>query len=93
MKREIKRNLALIESAGAIACFVGGILAGLLGTLLSASAWILGGDQHPLVHGLGTALLVVTIPLLILAGYCMDWLECDPQKKRGPTSQHSDSHS
>lgn len=86
MKREIKRNLALVESAAAIACFVGGILAGLLGTLLSASAWILGGEQHPLVHGLGTALLVVTIPLLILAGYCMDWLERDSKQKIGSTA-------
>ena len=87
MRREIKRNLALVESAGAIACFVGGILAGVLGTLLSASAWILGGDQHPVVHGLGTAFLLITIPLLILAGYCMDWLERD-SKKKPPSTWH-----
>jgi len=86
VSRETKRNLALVESASAIACFVGGILAGILGTFLSASAWILGGEQHPVVHGLGTAFLLVTIPLLILAGYCMDWLERDSTKDRPPTS-------
>lgn len=74
-----------MEAAGAAACFVGGILAGILGTLLSVSAWIL-GEHHAFLHALGTVLLVITIPLLIFAGYCMDWMERDSSKKLGPTS-------
>lgn len=85
MRREIKRNLVPLEAAAAVVCFVGGILAGILGTLLSASAWIL-GEHHPALHALGTILLVVTIPLLIFAGYCMDWMERDSKRKLGSTS-------
>ena len=66
-----------METAGAILSFCTGILAGIVGTVLSASAWILGSEQHPWMRGLGTTLLVITIPLLIFAGYCMDWLERD----------------
>jgi hypothetical protein len=81
VRREIKPNLVPLEAAGAALCFVGGILAGLLGTLLSASAWIL-GEHHPFLHALGTVLLVITIPLLIFAGYCMDWMERDTKRKK-----------
>ena len=77
MTRRIKPRRTTWETAGALLSFWAGILAGIVGTLLSASAWILGADQHPWVRGFGTALLVITIPLLIFAGYCMDWLERD----------------
>jgi protein-S-isoprenylcysteine O-methyltransferase Ste14 len=86
MERRIKSRLVTLEATGAIICFVGGLLAGVVGTLLSASAWILGAEQHPWVRGLGTALLVVTIPLLIFAGYFMDWMERDSKKTLRPTS-------
>lgn len=76
-----------MEATGAVVCFGGGTLAGFVGTLLSASAWILGAEQHPWVRGLGTALLVITIPLLIFAGYCMDWLERDTKKQLDGNSQ------
>ena len=88
MQTRIKSPLLTLEATAAVLCFASGILAGVVGTLLSASAWILGSEQHPLVRGLGTALLVVTIPLLIFAGYCMDWLERDSKKARQPTSRN-----
>lgn len=75
-----------METAGAILSFCAGILAGIVGTVLSASAWILGSEQHPWMRGLGTALLVITIPLLIFAGYCMDWLERDSGRTLTSTS-------
>ena len=64
------------EATAAVFCFVAGIAAGILGSGLTALAWIVGGPLNHWVHAVGTALLVVTIPLLILAGYCMDWMEC-----------------
>ena len=60
--------------------FSGGILAALIGSVLTATTWILGAAAHPWVRGLGTALLILTIPLLIFAGYCMDWMEQDRNK-------------
>lgn len=86
MKGRVKRSLVTLEATGAVLCFGGGILAGLVGSLLTASTWILGTEQHPWVRGLGTALLIATIPLLIFAGYCLDWIENEPKKPLDSTS-------
>ena len=76
------------EVTGAVCCFAGGIGAALLGSVLTASTWILGAEAHPWVRGLGTALLILTIPLLIFAGYCMDWAEWEPKKSQHPSSEN-----
>jgi len=78
------------EATGAVCCFAGGISSALLGSVLTASTWVLGAEAHPWVRGLGTALLILTIPLLILAGYCMDWAEREPKKSRLPTSENDE---
>lgn len=78
------------ETAGAVGCFAGGIGAGLLGSLLTASTWILGAEVHPWIRGLGTALLILTIPLLILAGYCMDWAERAQKNLRPRTPRNEE---
>jgi len=69
-------------ATGAVCCFTGGIGAALLGSVLTAATWILGAQLHPLLHGLGTALLIATIPLLIFSGYCLDWAEREPKETR-----------
>ena len=73
-----KSALKAWEAAGAVCCFAGGIGAALIGSLLTALTWILGAPLHPWVRGTGTGLLILTIPLLILAGYFMDWAERKP---------------
>ena len=70
------------EATGAFCCFTGGIGAALLGSILTATTWILGAQLHPWLHGLGTALLIVTIPLLIFSGYCLDWMERNGESAR-----------
>ncbi len=62
-------------AAGGACCFLGGILAALSGSLLTACAWILGIQIHPWVHAAGTVLLIAAIPLILFAGYCLDWAE------------------
>ena len=81
-EHRVKDGASSWNLMAAICCFAGGVGSVLLGSVLTASSWILGAETHPLVHGLGTALLIVTIPLLILAGYCMDWAEREPNKSR-----------
>ena len=74
------------ESIGAICCFAGGIAAAIMGSALTALTWILGGELHPWVRAVGTGFLVLTIPLLILAGYFLDWLERKPKKSAADCS-------
>ena len=49
------------------------MLAALIGGVLTALTWFLGGQIHPWLSGMGTALMIATIPLLIFSGYCLDW--------------------
>lgn len=87
MKKETTKHAALSwEATGAFLCFSAGIGAAILGSLLTASTWFVGAALHPWLHGLGTALLIITIPLLIFSGYCLDWAERDAsnQRQEGP---------
>jgi hypothetical protein len=68
------------EATSGVCCFVAGILAALLGSVLTASGWIIGVQLHPWIHAGGTALLIVTIPLILFAGFCLDWSERPPNK-------------
>ncbi len=70
------------EATGAFFCFTSGIGAALFGSILTAATWITGAQLHPWLHGLGTTLLIVTIPLLIFSGYCLDWMERNATTRR-----------
>jgi len=74
------------EATTAVCCFVGGIVAALLGSVLTASTWIVGAAAHPWLRGFGTAFLILTIPLLIFSGYCMDWMERDRNSPKAPAA-------
>ncbi|MDQ2921015.1 MAG: hypothetical protein M3R52_05310, partial [Acidobacteriota bacterium] len=76
-KQRTKNAIWTREATAAVLSFGGGILAALLGCLLTASTWIFGAQAHPWLRGSGTALLIITIPLLIFSGYCLDWMERD----------------
>ena len=63
------------KATWAVVCFVSGISAALLGSVLTVVAWVQGAEAHPWLRGVGTACLVLIIPLLIMAGFCLDDLE------------------
>jgi hypothetical protein len=58
------------------------MLAAITGSVITATTWFVGATLHPWLHGAGTALLITTIPLLILSGYCLDWAEQTPKQNR-----------
>lgn len=72
-------------------CFAGGIAAGLVGSVLTSLSWIIGAEVHPWVRGFGTLLLILTIPLLILAGHCLDGVERTTKQLSLPMPQSSKS--
>lgn len=88
MKVRIEKKALTWEATSAVFCFGGGMLAGLFGALLTASTWVLGGEQHPWLRATGTALLIATIPLVIFAGYCLDWMEREPKQRESDRSRH-----
>jgi len=80
MDKQRTRHAVWSWDTGAFCSFAGGMGAALLGCILTAATWVVSAPLHPWLHGLGTALLIATIPLLIFAGYCMDWAEQDQKK-------------
>ena len=64
------------QSVGAVVGLGGGILAVADGTLMSAIAWLRGeGANDASMHGVGSILLLSTIPLLIFGAHCLDLLD------------------
>ncbi len=74
MSGELKRSPADWESAAAFACFLGSFLSLAAGFVLTTGA-ILNAQLHPLLHGIGLALLIIGIPVVILGGHFMDLRE------------------
>jgi high-affinity Fe2+/Pb2+ permease len=63
-------------SLGAIFGLSGGIIAALIGSVLIASTWITSaGEILSYEQLMGTVLLFLTIPLLILGAHCLDLME------------------
>ena len=70
-----RRLLQRFEVLFGFGCLLAGILAPLLGMLLLAVEWVVGKADHPWLHFTSTTLLVVGIPLILSAGFCLDWAE------------------
>ncbi|HEY8227725.1 MAG TPA: outer membrane beta-barrel protein, partial [Pyrinomonadaceae bacterium] len=55
----------------AFSCFVGAFAAGVTGSVLTTT-WILNGQLHPWLRGLGLILLILAIPIFVFGGHCLD---------------------
>ncbi|HMF57089.1 MAG TPA: hypothetical protein VK619_12165 [Pyrinomonadaceae bacterium] len=70
-------------SIGGIFCLAGGIVAAILGSVLTAITWVTGVDgSHGLfLHRFGTVLLFLTIPLIAVGAHCLDIQEAASKPK------------
>jgi hypothetical protein len=66
---------------GACAGLAGGIGVAILGSILTALSWFTDAGSH-LEKVLGTVLLVLTIPLLIIGAQCLDSLDKKKDRAR-----------
>lgn len=70
------RLLAKMQVVGVVIGLGGGVGSGLLGALLIAAGWLTGNsDAQHWLSTAGSALLFLTIPLIILSAFCLDWIE------------------
>lgn len=71
------------RALGAIVGLSGGIIAALMGALLTASTWFIGtGGSSSYIQMLGTILLFMTIPLLVFGAQCLDLTEKRKERER-----------
>ncbi len=58
---------------GSILGLTGGIVAPLIGSVLTAVSWVVSPAWHSFgLHRIGTILLIMGIPLLIFGAHCLD---------------------
>lgn len=70
---------------GAIIGLSGGIITTVMGSVLTVITWFTAtGVGNSYVRTMGTILLIMTIPLLILGAHCLDLAEKQAEKARKP---------
>jgi hypothetical protein len=85
--------LGRFQLIGAVVGLAGSVLVVLSGGLLTLAAWLVTneGVRHWLSTA-GSVLLLLTIPLIILAAFCLDWIDRgdSPAKTKGPPADDDD---
>jgi hypothetical protein len=77
-----RRALERAQLAGVVAGLFGGVASALFGSVFTAASWFVADEgARQWLSTAGAILLFLTIPLLIIGGYCMDWIDKDkPQR-------------
>ena len=83
MTKLYRKRLHKWEAVCGVCCFIAGILAPVLGMVFLALEWVAGVTLHTWLYGVGTTLLIIGIPLILFAGFCLDWAEAG-QKADSP---------
>ncbi len=87
---ESHRLLARMQVVGVVIGLAGGVGSGLLGALLIAAGWLtVSKDVQHWLSTAGSFLLFLTIPLIILSAFCLDWIE-KRESNRLPISMRDD---
>ena len=82
---------AKMQVVGAVVGLAGSVCVVLLGALLIVAGWFVANDavRHWL-STTGSVLLCLTIPLIILAAYCLDWMENDKPQRWSKVARYDD---
>ena len=78
----VRRALEQARVAGIAAGLFGGVASGAFGAVFTAAGWfVINEGARQWLSTTGTVLLFLTIPLLIIGGLCLDWMEKEePQR-------------
>ena len=69
------RYVSKAEATIGVFCLALGLVAPVLGGILAGIEWLMGLGLHPFLHVIVTGLFVVGIPLILIAGFCLDGAE------------------
>jgi uncharacterized membrane protein YfcA len=77
-----RRALEQAQVMGAATGLFGGVTSAMFGAVFTAASWFVTNvGERQWLSTTGTVLFFLTIPLLIIGAYCLDWLEKDkPQR-------------
>ncbi len=91
-----QKRLRKFEETTGICCFIAGLVAPLVAGLLTIVEWIVESADHRWLHVATTGLFVIGIPLILFAGFCLDWAErgqkMSPHTVSTPKTNTTDSN-
>jgi hypothetical protein len=71
-----RRPIEQAQVACSAAGLFGGVASAIFGSVLIGVSWLVADEgAHRWLSTIGSILLILTIPLLIIGDFCMDWLE------------------
>jgi hypothetical protein len=86
-----RRAIERAQVMGMVAGLVGGCAAGMFGSVFTAASWLVANKgARQWLSTTRATLLFLTIPLLIISGFCMDWLEKDNPRRDRKAPRHED---
>jgi hypothetical protein len=87
-----KRAIERAQMVGAVVGLFGSVASAMFGAVFTVAGWLAKNEgARQWLSTTGTVLFFMTIPLLIISGYCMDWLEKDrPQRNSKVVSYEDD---
>jgi hypothetical protein len=86
-----RRVIEQAQIAGAAAGLFGGVASAMFGGVFTAASWFVADEgARRWLSTTGAILLFLTIPLLIIGGCCLDWLEKDNQRRDPKVARYED---
>ena len=70
-KIKLQDEHSLFYPGAALMCFVVAVATGAIGNILTTASFV-NAQQHPTLHAIGLILLILSLPILILGGHCLD---------------------
>jgi hypothetical protein len=86
-----RRGIERAQFVGAAVGLFGALVSGVFGAVFTAASWFVANeDARRWLSTTGTVWLFLTIPLLIIGGYCMDWVEKDKTQRYSKVLRYED---
>jgi hypothetical protein len=79
------------QIVGAAVGLFGAVASAMFGAVFTVAGWLAPNEgARQWLSTTGTVLFFLTIPLLIISGYCMDWLEKDRPQRNSKVVRYED---
>jgi hypothetical protein len=86
-----RRALDRARVMGAAAGLFGGVASGAVGAVFTAASWFVANEgARQWLSITGATLLFLTIPLLIIGGCCLDWVEREKPQPGSKVARYED---
>ena len=84
-----RRALDQARVVGAATGLFGGVTSGAFGAVFTVASWfVTNGGVRQWLSTAGAILLFLTIPLLIIGGCCLDWMEKDKPQRSSKVARY-----